>query len=282
MPFDGFLKYLEEQDISDYKLVIDKEGSDHNTLIAAKNMGHVSATEGDSKDYVGIRMADMMAGILAKFLKAMKAALHSNYDVVSKVVLDEKWFKLDGSRKQLYRKFHYVLSELNDSWDKSNSGLFTDDLLSFISLLEFIDGKSIEQLKDRECPELFNRYSISNLQGRFEEIHHKLPKININLDDEGCFINKWGAKVYADSTKQPELEIENGMRECKVVNAGLDAKGIPTVTIYEDGKYNCYRIPEQLSEWVMMLVAFMDIGQVVLPAMVRFIRQGGCWDAYIL
>ena len=282
IPFDGFAKYLVEQKISDYKLVIDREGSDQKTLIAAKHMGHESAMEEDSKDYIGIRMADMMAGLLTKFMKSMNTALHSNYDVVSKVVLEEKWFNLDEIRKQLYRRFHYVISELNDSWDKSYAGLFTDDLLSFISLLEFIDENTVEQLKNSNCPELFNRYCISNLQGRLEEIHHKLPREDIRLDNEGCFINKWGAKVYADATKQPGLEIENGMRECEVVNAGFDAKGIPTVTIYEDGEYNCYRIPEQLGEWAMTLVAYKNRGQAVLPAMVRFAKQGGRWYADIL
>lgn len=282
VPFDGFSKYLEEQEIVDYKLVIDREGSDQKTLKAAEHMGHAFVTEGDSKDCVGIRMADMMAGLLTKFMKAMNAALHSNYDTVSKVLLAQDWFKLDNTRKLLYKKFHYVISELNDSCDKSYAGLFTDDLLSFISLLEFIDANTTDQLKNSECPELFNRFCISNLQGRLEEVHHKLPREDISLDNEECFTNKWGAKVYADATKQPGLEIENGMRKCEVVNAGFDAKGIPTVTIYEDGKYNCYRIPEELSDWAMTLVAYKNRGQAILPANVRFSKQCGRWYADIL
>lgn len=282
MPFDGFSKYLEEQKISEYMLVIDREGCNHKTLNAARDMGHIFVIEGDSKDYVGIRMADMMAGLLTKFMKAMNVALHSNYDVVSKTLLNRRWFILDDIRKQLYLKFHNVISELNDSWNKSYAGLFADDLLSFISLLEFIDKNTVEQLKDRVCPELFNRYCVSNLQGRFEEMHHKLPWENTTLNDEGCFINKWGAKVYADATKQPGLEIENGMRECEVVNAGFDARGIPTVTILEDGEYNCYRIPEELFEWSMILVEYKNRGQAILPAKVRFSKKDGRWDADIL
>lgn len=168
IPFDGFSKYLAEHNIEEYELVIDKEGINHKTLNAAKDMGHVFSDEGDSKDYFGIRMADMMAGLITKFMKAMNIALHSDYSDVSKVVLDKKWFVLDETRKQLYKKLHYVISLLNDSWNKGYAGLFTDDLLSFISLLEFVDGNSIKQLSNSNTPEDFNSFCIENLKSRWE------------------------------------------------------------------------------------------------------------------
>lgn len=91
-----------------------------------------------------------------------------------------------------------------------------------------------------------------------------------------------GAKVYADATKQPGLIIENGKRECVVFNAGFDRREIPTITIKEDGEYRCYRIPDQLGEWAMNLVAFKKMGQEVLPTRVRFTKQGSKWNADII
>lgn len=79
-------------------------------------------------------------------------------------------------------------------------------------------------------------------------MRNKLSRENIELDDEGCIINHRGAKVYADATKQPGLIIEGGKRECVVFNAGFNRRGIPTITIKEDGEYRCYRIPDQLGE----------------------------------
>ena len=283
IPFDGFSKYLREQRIADYSLIIDREGDDHKTLKAAMQIGHRDVIEGDSKSYLGIRIADMLVGILSKFMKAMNKELQSDYQSVAKVVLDGRWFRLDERQRQLYRRLHYIISELNDSWNKSYAGIFTDDLISFIALLEYIDEQPAERLDgDISLSEEFNAYCVECLQGRFEEMRHKLSKEIITLDAEGCFINQWGAKVYADAAKQPGLIIEGGSQECFVVNAGFDRRGIPTVTIREDGDYRCYRIPDELAEWAINLVAFKNMGQEVLPAKVRFTRLGSKWNADII
>ncbi len=42
IPFEGFSKYLREQKITDYSLVIDQEGDEQKTLKAAVQMGHIS------------------------------------------------------------------------------------------------------------------------------------------------------------------------------------------------------------------------------------------------
>ena len=283
IPFEGFSKYLREQKITDYSLVIDQEGDEQKTLKAAVQMGHRDVEEGDSKSYVGIRMADMLVGILSKFMKSLNKALQSDYKSVTKVVLDSQWFRLDERQKKLYRRLHYIVSELNDSWYKSYAGIFSDDLICFVALLEFIDEQPAERLNgDGLISEEFNQYCVQCLQGRFDEMRNKLSRENIELDDEGCFINHWGAKVYADATKQPGLIIEGGSRECLVVNAGFDRRWIPTVTIKEDGEYRCYRIPDQLGEWVMNLVALKNMGQEIFPAKVRFAKRNSGWRADIL
>lgn len=283
IPFEGFRKYLREQRIEDYFLIIDREGSDQKTLNAAIQMGHMNSTEGDSKSFVGIRMADMLAGILSKFMKSIHCALQSDYQSIKKVVLNNKWFSLNQKQKALYNRFHFIISELNDSWDKSYAGIYTDDLISFIAFLEFIDEQPLEQLQsNNEMPERFNSYCIECLQGRFEEIHQKLQREYVSLNEDGCFINRWGAKVYADASKQPCLVIEDGKRVCEVFNAGFDRRGIATITISEDGEYRCYRIPDQLGEWAINMVAFKNMGQEILPAKVCFSKCGSTWCADIL
>lgn len=184
---------------------------------------------------------------------------------------------------KLYGRLHYVISELNDAWYKSYAGIFSDDLISFVALLEFVDEKTTERLNgDSLISEEFNQYCIQCLQGRFDEMRNKLSRESIELDDEGCFINRWGTKVYADATKQPGLIIEGGKRECIVFNAGFDRRGVPTITILEDGEYRCYRIPDQLREWALNLVALKNMGQEILLAKVLFTKQGSRWHADIL
>lgn len=284
MPFAGFNLYLNEQRIDDYKLVIDREGEKQSTLRAVWNLGHIDVIESDSKDSFGIRMADFTAGIIAKFMKSLCEALTSDYGDLQKVILDGKWFDLTDIQYGLYGKLHYVLSGINDCWYKSYAGVFADDLIVFIALLEYMDSNASDKMK---CSlnmqgEYFNHYSLQCLEARFERIHNKLPVEPISIREGEYFINKWGAKVFVDSEKQPELIVENGQRECYVMNAGFDRKGVPTITIKENGKYECYRIPGELSEWVQTLVGFVTMGEMILPSKVLFTKKDGRWYADLL
>ena len=79
MPFSGFVKYLQEELIKNYALVLDKEGEQNEasrTMQAACEEGLSNVTEGNSKESCGLRMADMMAGIISKLLKALCDELH--------------------------------------------------------------------------------------------------------------------------------------------------------------------------------------------------------------
>ena len=90
VPFDGFLKYLNERQIENYELIIDRENK---TAEAAMNIGIQSVTEEDSKNEAGIRCADMLAGIIGKLMKALDAALsyRSDEEETKKKLLDKKW-----------------------------------------------------------------------------------------------------------------------------------------------------------------------------------------------
>lgn len=62
------------KDISNYNLIIDKEGKEEEkskTLKAAREIGLDNSDEADSTEYPGLRMADMMAGIISKLLKGL-------------------------------------------------------------------------------------------------------------------------------------------------------------------------------------------------------------------
>ena len=66
--------YLGEESIGNYELLLDKEGAakeDSNTIKAARNSKITNVKEADSKSNCGLRMADMMAGLIAKLLKSL-------------------------------------------------------------------------------------------------------------------------------------------------------------------------------------------------------------------
>lgn len=84
---------MTEKDISNYNLIIDKEGKDEErskTLKAAREIGLYNSDEADSTECQGLRMADMMAGIISKLLKGLRDSLQyqSLDESINKKILD--------------------------------------------------------------------------------------------------------------------------------------------------------------------------------------------------
>ena len=70
--FEGLQLFLVEKNIDDYKLVLDKEGYCQNTLKAALRMGVQNVSEEDSKANFGIRISDMLAGVIARLIEVIE------------------------------------------------------------------------------------------------------------------------------------------------------------------------------------------------------------------
>ncbi len=284
IPFDGFAKYLQEKSISEYSLTLDREGDEKKTLKAARDLGHLNVSEADSTEVFGIRMADMLAGLITKLMKALSEALSSDYKDLKKVILDNKWFILSDKKRGLYHKLYHVIMELNNCWYKAYAGTYSDDLILLTSLLEYMNSVSQEEMNSNINlqGDSFNSFCCDAMKRHFSRIHNKLNAEPVTLEDGEYYIDEYGAKVFADSRKQPALIIENGQRECKVLCAGVDMNGVPTVTIAEeDGNY-CYRIPQELSKWIELIVGYKLYGIDKLPAMVKFYKHNGIWDAIII
>jgi len=116
MSFDGFTKYLEEKNIQDYVLIIDKEGDpekESKTLNTARSIGLENSYEADSAQYPGLRISDMLAGIISKLLKGLCDSLRyqSVDDGINKKILDKKWFNLNEVQFNLYKKLYRLICE---------------------------------------------------------------------------------------------------------------------------------------------------------------------------
>lgn len=79
--------------------------------------------------------------------------------------------------------------------------------------------------------EYFNGYVCQQLSDYFNRRRSKLPIDFIDKNDEEYFLNRRGAKVYFDITKQPVLEIAEGSQTEMVLSVGMDKLGIPLITI---------------------------------------------------
>lgn len=287
--FLGFNKYLKECSISDIELFLDKEGKngvDSRTLKAAKRMGISEAQEVNTKECIGVRFSDIFVGIIAKLMKAISNELsYSKIDnPLDKKILSSDWFRLTESQLSLYKKLRFVICELNNAWYKSFAGNYSDDLISFIALLNYMDHfSSVDEIADIEKQgEYFNSFCCECLSDHFTKMRNKLPVEPIPHDDREFFLNERGAKVFLDIRKQPVLLIPDGSKDYFVLSVGADKKGNPFVTVDEGGKAICYKLPPQLYEWAMTVVGFSAAGEQIFPTKVRFSKVRGRFFADIL
>ena len=172
-PFDGFKKLLTEMNIIEYKLIIDREGEEAHTLNSAIGVGLENVTEEDSKNYVGIRMADMLAGLISRLMQALKASLTGDYKdgKVKKTLLDSGWFALNQRQLDLYRKLYRVICINNDCWYKSYAGIYSDDLIAFVGLLQFMNNfEDVNSIRNNNLamqPEYYNAFVCERLSKHY-------------------------------------------------------------------------------------------------------------------
>lgn len=290
MSFDGFKKYLAEKDISNYNLIIDKEGEsgeDSKTLKAAREIGIYNSDEADSKEYPGLRMADMMAGILSKLLKGLCDSLRyqSLDESTNKKILDTGWFCLNEVQLELHKKLYRLICVWQPAWYKSYSGIYSDDLVVFNALLNFMNHfEFVEQIRaDIDTQgEYFNAFACEQLARYFDQRRCKLPIEPVTLFDEESYLNQRGGKVYFDSRKQLLLPLHEGSQTFDVLSVGVDQKFTPIVTIIKNGESECFRLPNELREWACGVIEMAAMGMNPFPTKVTFSKINGRYYVDIL
>ena len=290
MPFDGFSKYLQEKGINHYSLIIDKEGKideESKTLKSAREIGLKNTDEGNSTEYPGLRIADMLAGIISKLLKGLCDSLRyqSTDESTKKKILNKDWFRLDELHLELYKKLYQLICVWQPAWYKSYSGIYSDDLVVFNALLNFMNHfESVQQIQYslKMNGEYFNAFACEQLERSFSLKRFKLPIEPIIPYDKESFLNHKKGKVYFDLQKQPLLSLPSGSQTFDVLSIGIDEKYTPTVTILKNGKPKCFRLPNELSEWAQSVIGFAAMGQNFFPTKVTFSYVNGKYYADIL
>ena len=185
----------------------------------------------------------------------------------------------------LYKKLYHILLEINNDWYKIYAGNYSDDLISLLGLLDYMNHfESADEItKDFEMlPEYCNACICSRLQEHFERMHNKLPVEPVVPETKEYFRNNRGAKVYFDINKQPKLQLEYGEKKFHVLSVDHSKEGVPLVTIASEPENMCLRLPEQLSEWAMTVIGMANMGENLFPSEVVFSRIKGRYYVDIL
>ncbi len=275
-PFVGFKKLLKESKISNCELYIDKEGKG-DTLEAAKNVLSFKVEEVCSQKEFGVRISDILAGIISKFMKSMRCDLNRNIrdNEIIKTNLSEEWFKIDKTKYNLYKKLAYVLIDINNFWYRTYASICSDDLISFISFLTYINSfdkfEDFEKINNKKHSEDVCLISLKKMRSNFQDAIYSANVIENTGDN--FFYNEKGAKIFFDSNLQPELTICS-TEQFTVLSVGIK-EGVPLITIYENGLAKCYRIDENYSDWIKWCILSSQNGENPFPAIYEFSKIDG-------
>ena len=250
-------------------------------------MGVKNVSEEDSKANFGIRISDMLAGVIARMMKSLSESLRSTdtTEEPKKRLLSKEWFMVNDAQLNLYKKLYRIICELNNAWYKSYAGVYADDLVSFVALLNYMKQvDNAEDMQNRELemqPEYFNAFVCQMLGDRYKTMSGTLPVEVISDESEEYFFNNRGGKIYFDIKKQPVLHIEGGMRY-KVLSVGYHRSGVPLVTIDMKTEIQCYVLPDELTDWALTVIKMSNEGMKRFPAEVIFFEKNGRYVANIL
>ncbi|MCI5872502.1 MAG: hypothetical protein PUJ55_11640 [Clostridiales bacterium] len=277
--FEGFGKLLNEMGIDQYSLRIDKEGDFHKTADAAISVGLSNVSEEKSDDYIGIRMADMLIGLVSRMMHSLNSTLTNDYvgGKIQKTLLPSGWFCLNERQLNLYKQFYKIICVDNKYWYNTYSGIFSDDLVAFISLLQFMDhfdnAEEIRKSNIEKQPEYYNGFVLSALQQRYVRMQNKLKIDPIILNKKDHFYNQKNAVVYKEPNMHQDLPLMKGENRYLVLAVGIHMTGIPLVTIAQDEEAICYKLPLEYTDWAMTVVGMASMGEDLFPSEVVFTKQ---------
>ena len=103
------------------------------------------------------------------------------------------------------------------------------------------------------------------------------------VDNDADFIvNRQGAVVFKDESKQPVLEISEGSVIKTVLSVGFSGTHKPMATIQEDDGVVCYILPNWYLDWCQTCVGMSMNGMNLFPSDVVFSLNDGKYSADIL
>lgn len=170
--FVGFEQMLRFMDIGEYSLYIDREGSKSNTLKSALSIGLTNVEEKDSKECVGIRIADMLVGLTSKIMKSLNLSLRigNAQATPKKKILEKDWFILNDRQLSLYKKLYALICGGSNQLCNCYAGIYCDDFVVFKTLLSFINNFECADDIKLDCamlPEYFNGAVCESLEKHY-------------------------------------------------------------------------------------------------------------------
>ncbi len=182
--FDGLCRLLNEKRISiaTTAVIIDDE---KNTFSASKLYGFEKTEVLKSHESVELRLADWIAGFVARMIVAINMDENFNEhieslseldekDIVSKHLLSSNWFELDVATFSLYKKaFRFFISDRSEEYWATMTAAYFDSTVLFYSLLRYFgnydDFNTYKSVAVEMHAEYFNSCACDELSRAYGE-----------------------------------------------------------------------------------------------------------------
>ena len=180
--FEGFTALLRERNIKSkfVDLYIDEEKS---TFNVAKNYRLYKVTSLNSKENIGIRIADILSNFVGRFIYAIRndknmledpvtrlEDLNKN-DLSTKRLLSDDWFDVSEEQFKIYYKAAKVFAINHQYYWTLLTGHYYDDAIMFIELMKFFyytrNYKSFSKHPLKLRKEYFNSQTIRILEHNY-------------------------------------------------------------------------------------------------------------------
>lgn len=174
--FIGFKKFVNELELNNVKVVIDKEGnSNNNTASACKKEGFKNVVEMDSKKNITLRCTDLMCGFISKMMRAIyedtKTTDYEEYK--ERKILDKNWFEINKEHFLLYKNIAKYFKKYSKYYWDTYISIYFDAFLQFIDLLYYFDKfdnfEKFKKIDSDEHRENYNGFIINHINGKFKE-----------------------------------------------------------------------------------------------------------------
>ena len=267
----GFALYLSEHnEVDNYSLVIDRE---EKTRVAAEQLGFSEVRQADSTGCFGIRMSDMLVGIVAKLMKAIRdeQTYQSQEDELKKKLFDIEWFKLNDERLALYKKLRRVLIQYDQCWYKLYASGYSDDLVVLLSLLNYLNSfENASQLREvgENISEYFNTSCCVSLSEHFRAMDDDPLWVSHSSDPSNLF--------------RPRLRITDQPRIYTVLKVMFAKDGAPMALISDNGHETARLLPASLVNWAEDVLSYAALFDSFFPAKVAFQYSEGRFRADFL
>lgn len=163
---------------NDCVFIIDGKGKRIDPIIEKfeKKYTFYSVTGVDSKCEFGLRMSDILANLIGRFIKNIENEIikEARYEYKNKYSLCEEWFNLNNYSFDVYKSLGELFNKRKEIYWTTQLGIYNDASLIFFGLLSYMtlfsNFEEYFKYNKDEHAQNFNRYMLCRLSLRIDNM----------------------------------------------------------------------------------------------------------------